>query len=47
MLLCPILCSEDVDLAIRYLENLIKIPRFDMIIMCLSSSDKAGRSIVS
>lgn len=32
---------EDVDLAIRYLENLTKIPRFDMIIMCLSSSDKA------
>ncbi|XP_009611909.1 uncharacterized protein [Nicotiana tomentosiformis] len=32
---------EDMDLAIRYLENLTKVPRFDMIIMCLSSTDKA------
>lgn len=32
---------EDMDLAVKYLENLTKIPRFDMIMMCLSSSDKA------
>nr|GMD48344.1 RNA polymerase II-associated protein 3 isoform X1 [Ipomoea batatas] len=32
---------EDEDLAVRYLENLPKVPRFSMIIMCLSSSDKA------
>ncbi|XP_060203108.1 uncharacterized protein LOC132631552 isoform X2 [Lycium barbarum] len=32
---------EDMNLAIRYLENLTKVPRFDMIIMCLSSSDKS------
>jgi len=34
--------SEDVDLAVNYLDNLTKVPRFDMIIMCLSSEDKAG-----
>nr|GLL37392.1 RNA polymerase II-associated protein 3 [Ipomoea trifida] len=32
---------EDEDLAVRFLENLPKVPRFSMIIMCLSSSDKA------
>ncbi|CDP18255.1 unnamed protein product [Coffea canephora] len=32
---------EDVDLAVKFLENLTKIPRFDMIVMCLSSADKA------
>nr|GMD47046.1 RNA polymerase II-associated protein 3 isoform X2 [Ipomoea batatas] len=32
---------EDEDLAVRYLENLPKVPRFSMIIMCVSSSDKA------
>ncbi|CAH9145030.1 unnamed protein product [Cuscuta epithymum] len=32
---------EDENLALGYLENLPKVPRFDMIIMCLSSSDKA------
>lgn len=33
---------EEVDLAIKYLENLTKVPRFDMLIMCLSSTEKAG-----
>ncbi|PHT36167.1 hypothetical protein CQW23_23867 [Capsicum baccatum] len=32
---------EDMNLAIRYLEDLTKVPRFDMIIMCLSSTDKS------
>ncbi|XP_021282200.1 RNA polymerase II-associated protein 3 isoform X2 [Herrania umbratica] len=32
---------EEVDLAIKYLENLSKVPRFDMLIMCLSSTEKA------
>ncbi|KAJ8526483.1 hypothetical protein K7X08_028960 [Anisodus acutangulus] len=32
---------EDMDLAIRYLENLTKVPRFDIMIMCLSSTDKS------
>ncbi|KAK3034056.1 hypothetical protein RJ639_034281 [Escallonia herrerae] len=32
--------SDDMDLAVRYLENLTKVSRFDMIIMCLSSTDK-------
>ncbi|XP_019071657.1 uncharacterized protein [Solanum lycopersicum] len=32
---------EDMNLAIRYLEDLTKVPRFDMIIMCLSSADKS------
>ncbi|KAK6777672.1 hypothetical protein RDI58_024390 [Solanum bulbocastanum] len=32
---------EDMNLAIRYLEGLTKVPRFDMIIMCLSSTDKS------
>lgn len=33
--------NEEMDLAVRYLENLTKVSRFDMIIMCLSSVDKA------
>ncbi|KAM7481785.1 hypothetical protein LguiB_006368 [Lonicera macranthoides] len=33
--------NEEMDLAVRYLENLTKVSRFDMIIMCLSSADKA------
>ncbi|KAJ1425524.1 Tetratricopeptide-like helical domain superfamily [Sesbania bispinosa] len=32
--------TEEMDLAISYMENLIKVPRFDMIIMCLPSADK-------
>ncbi|XP_055807685.1 uncharacterized protein LOC129876307 isoform X4 [Solanum dulcamara] len=31
----------DMNLAIRYLEDLTKVPRFDIIIMCLSSTDKS------
>uniref|UniRef100_A0A5B6ZTR7 Putative RNA polymerase II-associated protein 3 isoform X1 n=1 Tax=Davidia involucrata TaxID=16924 RepID=A0A5B6ZTR7_DAVIN len=33
--------SEEMDLAVKYLENLTKVARFDMIIMCLASTDKA------
>ncbi|XP_030476584.1 uncharacterized protein LOC115693682 isoform X1 [Syzygium oleosum] len=33
--------TADVDLAANYLDNLTKVPRFDMIVMCLSSEDKA------
>ncbi|XP_044498112.1 RNA polymerase II-associated protein 3-like isoform X2 [Mangifera indica] len=33
--------NEEIDLAVKYLENLTKVPRFDMLIMCLSSKDKA------
>ncbi|CAI9304443.1 unnamed protein product [Lactuca saligna] len=33
--------SDEVDLAIKYLENLPKVPRFNMIIMCLSPADKS------
>ncbi|KAI4310923.1 hypothetical protein MLD38_035867 [Melastoma candidum] len=33
--------GEDRDLAFKYLENLATVPRFDMLVMCLSSSDKA------
>ncbi|XP_021734451.1 RNA polymerase II-associated protein 3-like isoform X2 [Chenopodium quinoa] len=32
---------EETELAVKYLENLTRIPRFDMIIMCLSPADKA------
>lgn len=35
---------EDVDLAVKFLENLTRIPRFEMIVMCLSSADKADLS---
>lgn len=33
--------TEDTELAVKYLENLTKVLRFDMIIMCLSPVDKA------
>lgn len=32
---------EETELAVKYLENLTKIPRFDMIIMCLPPANKA------
>ncbi|KAL1535039.1 RNA polymerase II-associated protein 3-like isoform X2 [Salvia divinorum] len=32
---------EDMAFGVEYLQNLCKIPRFDMIIMCLSPADKA------
>lgn len=32
---------DEVDLAVKYLENLPKVSRFDMIIMCLSPADKS------
>ncbi|XVF57588.1 hypothetical protein PTKIN_Ptkin06aG0217400 [Pterospermum kingtungense] len=32
---------EEAELAIKYLENLTKVPRFDMLIMFLSPTDKA------
>ena len=40
-----LVCSSDSDdmvLAVKYLENLTKVPRFDMLIMCLSSTDTSG-----
>ncbi|XP_058189960.1 uncharacterized protein LOC131307469 isoform X2 [Rhododendron vialii] len=33
--------TEEMDLAVNYLENLAKVLRFDMIIMCLSSAERA------
>ncbi|KAK7269432.1 hypothetical protein RIF29_22158 [Crotalaria pallida] len=32
--------TEDMDLAVSYLDNLAKVPRFDMIVMCLPPTDK-------
>ena len=37
-----LLGREEMDLAVKYLENLPKVSRFDMIIMCLSSTERAG-----
>jgi hypothetical protein len=33
---------DDAALAVSILENLAKVPRFDLIIMCLSSMHKSG-----
>ncbi|KAH0936358.1 hypothetical protein HID58_013475, partial [Brassica napus] len=32
--------NEDMDLAVKYIYNLTKVPRFDMIVMCLASTEK-------
>ncbi|CAN8244764.1 unnamed protein product [Cochlearia groenlandica] len=32
--------TEDMDLAVKYIENLTKVPRFNMIVMCLTSTEK-------
>ncbi|PSS03074.1 RNA polymerase II-associated protein [Actinidia chinensis var. chinensis] len=37
----PTFFTEEMDLAVKYLENLAKVSRFDMIIMCLSSTERA------
>ncbi|MCL7033852.1 hypothetical protein MKW94_028855 [Papaver nudicaule] len=34
------LFTEETELAVKYLDNLTKVSRFDMIIMCLSAADK-------
>lgn len=34
--------SEETELAVNFLEDFTKVPRFDMIIMCLSSADRNG-----
>ncbi|RZB87281.1 RNA polymerase II-associated protein 3 isoform E [Glycine soja] len=34
--------TEDMDLVVSYLEHLTKVPRFDVIVMCLSSTNKDG-----
>ncbi|KAJ4957225.1 hypothetical protein NE237_014008 [Protea cynaroides] len=34
-------CMDETDLAVQFLDNLTKVARFDMIIMCLSASDRA------
>ncbi|KAJ6354234.1 hypothetical protein OIU76_003140 [Salix suchowensis] len=33
---------DDMDLAVKYLENLTKVPRFGVLITCLSSTDMSG-----
>ncbi|KAB5556134.1 hypothetical protein DKX38_007043 [Salix brachista] len=33
---------DDMDLAVKYLENLTKVPRFGVLSMCLSSTDMCG-----
>ncbi|KAB5556127.1 hypothetical protein DKX38_007036 [Salix brachista] len=33
---------DDMDLAVKYLENLTKVPRFGVLIMCLSSTDMSA-----
>ncbi|CAI0446596.1 unnamed protein product [Linum tenue] len=33
--------KDDIDMAVKYLENLTKVPRFGMLIMSLSTPDKA------
>ncbi|VVB00073.1 unnamed protein product [Arabis nemorensis] len=32
--------DEDMDLAVKYIENLTKVPRFNMLVMCLTSTEK-------
>ncbi|KAF3602869.1 hypothetical protein F2Q69_00036355 [Brassica cretica] len=32
--------NEDMDFAVKYIENLTKVPRFNMIAMCLTSTEK-------
>ncbi|KAG7588497.1 Tetratricopeptide repeat 1 [Arabidopsis suecica] len=32
--------TEDMDLAVKYIENLTEVPRFNMLIMCLTSIEK-------
>ncbi|KAF2307309.1 hypothetical protein GH714_026241 [Hevea brasiliensis] len=32
---------DDMNLAVKYVENLVKVPRFNMLLMCLSAADKA------
>ncbi|CAH8304441.1 unnamed protein product [Eruca vesicaria subsp. sativa] len=32
--------NDDMDLAVQYIENLTKVPRFNMIVMCLTSTEK-------
>jgi hypothetical protein len=41
------LCSDEMDLAVNILENLTEVPRFDTLIMFLSSTDKAGTHFFS
>ena len=36
-------CSEEMDLAVNYIDNLTKVSRFDLLIMCLASADKDGK----
>ncbi|GAB2277415.1 hypothetical protein Dimus_012122 [Dionaea muscipula] len=36
--------TEDTELAVKYLENLTKVSRFEVLIMCLSLADKADLS---
>lgn len=36
--------SEEIDLAVSFLENLTKVPRFDILVMCITASDKEGNA---
>ncbi|KAK6911654.1 RNA-polymerase II-associated protein 3-like, C-terminal domain [Dillenia turbinata] len=36
--------NEELDFAVSFLDNLTKVPRFEMIIMCLSSADRTDLS---
>lgn len=38
---------DEMDLAVNILENLTEVPRFDTLIMFLSSKEKAGTHIFS
>ncbi|KAL5712125.1 hypothetical protein ACHQM5_014326 [Ranunculus cassubicifolius] len=35
--------EEEIELGVNFLENLTKVSRFDMIILCLSAADKLGK----
>jgi hypothetical protein len=35
--------SEEMDLAVNYIDNLTKVSRFDLLIMCLTSTDRDGK----
>ncbi|KAG1371360.1 putative protein EFR [Cocos nucifera] len=38
--------KEDPELAVSILDNLAKVPRFDMIVMCLSAMDRSGKGAI-
>lgn len=40
--LCVPFSREDSELAVSILENMTKVPRFDMLMMCISTRDRSG-----